>query len=315
MSKKTNSSEPNIVRYQTERTEFEYARFWDSRSYEDSAERLLLNSWLRAYPQTAQWLVDVGGSFGRLLPTYADRFKSLVILDYATNEFHLAQKVAKNSDLDVQFIAANVYHLPLADNSQLALVAIRIVHHLEEPDKFFSEVSRVLAPGGVAVIEVANKNHLKLLLRSVARLDFKAWRSAHKDIGASGVQADESFTLIRAYKPAYIERIIKSTGLRIMKKGSVSWLRRTPLANLSRPLVKTIERLCQMISPFFMLAPSNWYVLSNQGKPLDRGIGTFESTLVDPATARPLGKKARHSCQQRAKHGVDYLDLRYPPFS
>ena len=315
MPTKVSGSEPNIVRYQTRETEFEYARFWDSRSYEDSAERVLLDSWLKLYPKTAKWLVDIGGSFGRLLPTYVKRFNSVAILDYATNEFHLAKEAASSSGVVVEFVAANAYHLPLADSSQPALVAVRLVHHLEEPDRFFAEVNRVLAPGGVAIIEVSNKNHLKLLVRSILKLNFSDWRATHRDIGVSGVQADQSFTLIRAYRPSHIEQLIRTAGLKIVKRRSVSWLRRTPLAKLPQSMARFIEQLGQLISPLFMLAPSNWYVLRKRAGPARKIGHAFTSALINPSDGQCLNEKNIGSFRHQTQHGADYLDLRYPPFS
>ena len=266
----TNKSEPNVVRYQTDSREFEYARFWDNRNFEDRAERILLKSWLGYYPKAAKWLVDIGGSFGRLIPVYSRVFKQIAILDYATNEFHLAKASADKHKVDVQLIAANAYHLPLADDSQTAIIAIRIVHHLEDPASFFAEISRVLAKNGLAIIEVSNKNHLKLWLRSVAKLNFKDWRSSWVDIGSSGLQDDGVFTLIRSYKPAYVESLMLAQDLEIKKKCSVSWLRQTPLARLPKSVTNLIEWLCQQVSPLAMVAPSNWYMLSKDKACIDK---------------------------------------------
>lgn len=305
------SKEPNVVRYQTGKSEFEYVRFWDGRAYEDSAERLLLRHWLGAYPQAARWLLDIGGSFGRLIPIYAKRFKRMAILDYATNEFHIAEESAANHSMAITLVAANAYHLPLTDNSQQAMISVRLVHHLEEPAKFFQEVSRVLAPTGIAIVEVSNKNHLKLFIMSLLKLDFRSWSSQSSDVGSSGLQTDNTFKLIRSYRPAYIEKLMQDSGLVISKKCSVSWLRRTPFAKLPRPLTNTLERFLQTISPVAMLAPSNWYILYKSGN-RPGTHGQLEATLARQPKLERLNRRQLVSLEAKTSRGATYLDLRYP---
>ncbi len=309
MAKKDN--EPYVVQYETKTSEFEYARFWDTRSYEDRAERILLKGLLSSYPKRASWLVDIGGSFGRLVEVYSRRFRSLAIADYATNEFYIAKEPAKKSNVDLSLLAANAYHLPFADGSQDALISIRMMHHLEDADKFLGEVHRVLQPGGVAIIEAANKNHTKLFLRSLATFNWKKWNSNWVDVGRSGLQETGSFHLIRNYKPSYLQSKIESAGLQVVRRKSISWLRRTPLTRLPDFMVDSVERCLQLFSGATMMGPSNWYVVIKSSDGINQAYDSLEETLVNPETKKQLTpayiKKA-----SRTTKGAKYLDLRFP---
>lgn len=312
MPKKSSpSSEPYVVQYETKKSEFEYARFWDTRSYEDRAERILLRRLLKQYPAQSQWLTDVGGSFGRLLYTYSAHFTDVAIVDYATNEFHLSLKPAKEHKVSLKHIAANAYHLPFANSSQSAMVSVRVMHHLTEPEQFFKEIFRTLAPGGVAIVEAANKNSLKRFLKCLIKFDFSDWKSDWVDIGASGLQEDGSFHLIRNYHPAYLQRQMKEAGLIVRKKRTVSWFRRTFVTKLPRFLVDFLERIMQSVSSVFFYGPSSWYVLQKPGDYVRPEYDTVGASLIDPSTGKSM-TPAQQKKKTKTNKKATYIDLRYP---
>lgn len=311
MSKKTTKKdEPYVVQYETKNDEYRYSSFWDTRNYEDRAERILLRKLLKLYPKKSNWLIDIGGSFGRLLDIYAKRFKQVVIVDYATNEFYLGVQKAKDIDINLSHIAANAYHLPFSDNSQTSFISVRVVHHLTEPEQFFSEIERTLVPGGMAIIEAANKNSLKRLARCIIKFDFSDWRADWLDIGASGLQEDGNFHLIRNYHPRYLEARIKETGLKVFRRRSVSWFRGTPITKLPRPIVDFLEKCMQMISGLFFYGPSSWYVVYKPGELPDLE-NTWETTLAVPPSNKKLTANEDKKITKTSKK-VKYRDLRYP---
>lgn len=301
-------NEPRIVQYETKQGDFDYASFWKTRAYEHRAEKILITRWLSRYPRQAGWLVDIGGSFGRLLPVYAQRFAAVAITDYATSEFHLAPPVAKEEGLALRLIAANAYHLPFKDNSQAAIISVRLLHHLEDPERFLSELERILCPGGVIILEAASKNHLKLLFASLIKLNFKDWRAKWRDIGHTGDLPSGNFNLIRNYHPRYIEGLLSKTGLKVVRRCSISWFRRTWLRRLPKPIIDSLERFCQFFFGGFLLAPSNWYLLK---KPGQVPKVHFVQTLRHP-NGQNLTQASFKRCHKQNKAGVKYLDLRYP---
>lgn len=321
MVKIDTSTEPRIVKYQDREDVFVFANFWKDRDYDHKAEILLIENYLRRYfkdqPDNA-WLVDIGGSFGRLLSTYAPYFKEVAILDYAVSEFYMARDIARKEKIDLHLVAANAYHLPLAANSQSALIAIRLIHHLEDPLWFFEEVERVLKPGGTFVCQAANKNHLKTLLLALVKFDFSIWRLNWLDIGAKGMQEDGSFALIRNYSPAYLEGLIKKSNLKIVRRRSTSWLRNVKFLQALPGSVNILERFLQALSPLMPLGPSNWYLLKKAsdletgGDVSESSAKNFISSLCDPQSQKRLPKEGHPKHTKKTNKNVVYLDLRHP---
>jgi SAM-dependent methyltransferase len=145
---------------------FNYAQFWSGRDYEHHAEVIALEYLLRG--RKFRQAIDIGGGFGRLsviLAGYADR---VTLVDPSSQQLALSEQIFPgHPKLERQLMdAAN---LGFDDESADLVTLIRVLHHLPDPAPEFAELARILRPGGLAVIEVANSAHvanrLKYLLR------------------------------------------------------------------------------------------------------------------------------------------------------
>jgi len=58
------------------------------------------------------------------------------------------------------FLAGNVGALPFADGQFDVVLSFEVVEHLEEVDRYFAELRRVLQPGGTCVVSTPNKRWL-----------------------------------------------------------------------------------------------------------------------------------------------------------
>ena len=316
-----NSSEPRIVDYQKD---FLFSKFWENRDYDHKVEVMLLGNYFKRYMsecrEAGSWLIDIGGSFGRLLPLYSDYFKEVAILDYAVNEFYLAEKIAKQADVQLQLVRANAYHLPLKDNSQTSLIAVRLVHHLEDPLWFFEEVARVLKPEGVFICHVANKNNLKNWLRCLRKFNFSVWRLPWIDLGSKGIQADGHFALVRDYHPDYIEKLINELNLKIVRKRSTSWLRNMKFLQKIPYSFSLLEKPLQWLSAVMPLGPSNWYVIQKETAGTAKSTKSVkktaaracEDTFCLPESLKSIPKTERKKHLKKSKKGTTYWDFRYP---
>ena len=159
--------------------------FWEQadRSYEDVTERLAIRDLL---PSGGKRIVEIGAGFGRLAGEYR-AYDEIILLDYAYSMIADARELIEKSLKDdggtsadlsssggpgkagrpkVRFVCADLYHLPFASQSLDTCVQIRVLHHVEDIDKAFAEVSRSLNDEGHYVLEFANKRNLKAILRS-----------------------------------------------------------------------------------------------------------------------------------------------------
>ena len=139
--------------------------FWEDadREYEDLADRMAIRKLL---PKRMEKFADIGGGYGRLANEYLKRAKKPIIFDYSKSELKQAKETFGDK---VDTKSGDIYELPFKDAELDGLMMVRVTHHLEHLDKAVTELYRVLKPGGVAVIEVANKRTLPKMARFICR--------------------------------------------------------------------------------------------------------------------------------------------------
>lgn len=135
--------------------DYDYTQYWNNRDYENDAERIAIRRLIgkRRYRHAA----DIGGGFGRLcllLSEYADR---VTLAEPALSQLEAAKDVLRGTDIEQVQMQAD--DLKFADGSLDLITMVRVMHHIPEPSEEFAEIARVLAPGGTAIIEVANYGH------------------------------------------------------------------------------------------------------------------------------------------------------------
>jgi SAM-dependent methyltransferase len=134
-------------------------RFWPRRRYEDQCDRIALRALL---PPSGDRLIEVGAGFGRLADEYHG-YRDVVLLDPSEAMLNGArEQIGDNPRFTI--VSGDAYDLPFPDGSFDAAVCVRVVHHFEDPRPAIRELARVLRPGGVLVLESANKRNLKAIL-------------------------------------------------------------------------------------------------------------------------------------------------------
>lgn len=142
------------------------ARFWQGqgRDYEDLAERIALRKLL---PPRGRRLVEIGAGFGRLADLYAG-YEQVVLLDYAKSGLREAQARLGAAGRFI-YVAADLYHLPLCPGACDTAVTVRVLHHVADVPAALQQIATVLRPGGVYLLEYANKRNLKAIARYLLR--------------------------------------------------------------------------------------------------------------------------------------------------
>ena len=135
--------------------------FWEDadREYEDRADRMAIRKLL---PKRMAKFADIGGGYGRLANEYLKRAHKVYLFDYSKTELEQAKEIYGDK---IETKAGDIYQLPFRDGELDGLMMVRVTHHLEHLDQAVAELYRVLKPGGVAVIEVANKRTLPKVAR------------------------------------------------------------------------------------------------------------------------------------------------------
>ena len=227
--------------------------FWEDadREYEDQADRMAIRKLL---PKRMDKFADIGGGYGRLASEYLKRAHKVIIFDYSKTELQQAKDIYGDK---IETRAGDIYQLPFKDEELDGLMMVRVTHHLKDMDKALAELYRVLKPGGVAVIEVANKRTLPKMARFVTgRSKVNPWDQKvanYKEISKNGFYN---------YHPKYVENIFTKTGFKVEKILSVSNFRSRGLKKIlgTKNLVKLENGAQQALAPI-RFAPSIYYKL------------------------------------------------------
>lgn len=227
--------------------------FWEdaNREYEDQADRMAIRKLL---PKRMEKFADIGGGYGRLANEYLKRAHKIYLFDYSKSELEQAKEIYGDK-LDTK--AGDIYKLPFRDGELDGLMMVRVTHHLEHLDRALEELYRVLKPGGVAVIEVANKRTLPKMARYVTfRSKENPWSknpSNYTDICETGFYN---------YHPKYVEELFKRIGFKQEKVLSVSNFRSEALKKVFKTdhLVKMENTAQKALAPI-RFAPSIYYKL------------------------------------------------------
>jgi len=108
--------------------DYDYAQYWKVRQYEDQAEKHVLEQIFK--DKNGKWFVDIGGSYGRLTPTYYNSYTNPILLDYSLKTLQKNYSVIKKQFPNVELIAANAYHMPFKDNVFDGGLMVRVLHHI-----------------------------------------------------------------------------------------------------------------------------------------------------------------------------------------
>ena len=90
-------------------------------------------------------IVELGASFGRLADLYTG-YDQVILLDYAKSGLREAQERLGRSDRYI-YVAADIYHLPLAPGACDTAVTVRVLHHLADIPAALRGIARGAAAG------------------------------------------------------------------------------------------------------------------------------------------------------------------------
>ncbi|HUD05434.1 MAG TPA: class I SAM-dependent methyltransferase [Candidatus Saccharimonadales bacterium] len=221
---------------------FNYLHYWDGRKYEHQAELMAIRRLLKG--KHFKRAVDVGGGYGRLsisLKAFADE---VVLAEPSQQQLDIAKRyLGKDSGVERQLMQAD--DLKFESNTIDLVTMIRVMHHLENPIPELSEIERVLRPGGLAIIEVANYMHalnrLKYLVKG------KKLPTNPVDIRSPEHKGENDITFVN-HNPYTVIKQLKKTGFTIERILSVS--------NLRMPTLKKIVPINAMIAIEGVLQPT-----------------------------------------------------------
>ncbi|MBY3433745.1 class I SAM-dependent methyltransferase [Rhizobium laguerreae] len=128
---------------------------WSWQEFWRDHELPLVRRFLEARPSPRGRLLDVGCGTAFYLSHLAHLFERAAGVDASDGMLSVARE--KHPGLDIRKAEAD--HLPFDDGSFDAVICCRVLTHVRNVDAAFAEISRVLRPGGIAVVTNIDADH------------------------------------------------------------------------------------------------------------------------------------------------------------
>ncbi len=218
--------------------------FWEGRGreYEDRVERIALR---RLLPPRGERLLEVGAGFGRLSGMFTG-YRQVVLLDYSRSQLEYARQVY--GDEGFLYVAANIYEMPFAPGVFDAATMVRVLHHMERPAEALKAVRETMQQGGVFVLEFANKQNLKSILR---------WLFGRQSWSPFTHEPVEFVELNYDFHPRFVLDTLREVGF---ERGRILTVSHFRLALLKRLIptgvLAALDSLAQLTGDLWQLTPS-----------------------------------------------------------
>jgi len=297
--------------------DYDYATYWKGREYENMSEHFVLEKIFNSLK--GKWFVDIGGSYGRLTDTYYDRYTNPLIIDYSLKTLQKNYKYLKDKYPNIDLIAANAYSLPFAQNTFDGGLMVRVLHHIEKPQEYFKEVYRIFKPNATYIQEFANKLHLKAVLSSILKFNFKIfskepYQQPNKK-NYEGARKGSSVPFLN-YHTSWIVNTLNDTGFVVEGKYGCSFLRLNILKRiLGTKLLLLLERFFQFAFSWSNISPSIFIKSKIQKDIQNEDVSSsLEDILVCPICKEGMeikgGKATCNDCKKTFKKVQNIWDFR-----
>ncbi len=236
-----------------------YKQYWVGREYEHAAEELAIMRLLKG--RQFNMAVDVGGGYGRLSKFITAFSEKVILAEPSKQQLDIAADYLKDAPR-VEARQLQAADLKMKSGSVDLVLMVRVLHHLPDPGQEFSEIARVLKPGGTFLLEFANNAHG--LNRIRYGLKGKVVPKTPVDIRSDANKADNEIPFVN-HHPKMVLRQIYDAGFELEAVLSGSNLRSTRLKRLLSPTTMlSLEKLFQPLLAPLYFGPSIWLRLKKR---------------------------------------------------
>jgi ubiquinone/menaquinone biosynthesis C-methylase UbiE len=213
---------------------YDYPAYWTTRDYEHLSEVYAIKAFLTMIRKIDK-IVDIGAGYGRLTPSYIFRAKRLILTDPSAKLLKIARINIKTKN--TKFIQSTLDNLPKnikAKSVDLAIM-VRVLHHIEDPNKAITIINRLLKKNGYLIIEFANKEHLKAKITQMLKGNITFPLDIFPKDRRSPLSVKKQVLPFFNFHPDIIKRYLEDNNFEIVEQRSVSNIR-SPLAKRIFPL-------------------------------------------------------------------------------
>lgn len=245
---------------------YDYPRYWESRQYEHNSELIAIKSLLGKIHKI-ETILEIGSGYSRLTPSYIFRAKKIILSDPSSKLLKIAREKYKDNK-KIKFIQSKIENLKtkIKPHTIDLAIAVRVAHHLEDPEKALQIVSKLLKPNGYLLLEFANKGHFKATLKEFFCGNF----TFPLDISSIDLRSKKSIKNkalpFMNYHPDIVAHELKNYGFQILEKRSVSNIRNASLKKIiSLPNLLALEKVLQKPFSYINFGPSLFLLAQKRG--------------------------------------------------
>lgn len=210
---------------------YDYPSYWLGREYEHESEIVAIKEFLQKIPKIRR-ILDLGCGYGRLTPYYFFRAKRVVLADPSAKLLSLARTKlrsygTKNKTNAIKFIQTRVENVnkKFKKESFDVVILVRVSHHLEDIDRAFQAIKKLLPKGGYLILEFPNKLHIKALFSRIIHGDLTFPIDIFPYDKRSTKHKKGKCIPFFNYHPEVIVEKLKKYGFKVVEKRSVSNVR------------------------------------------------------------------------------------------
>lgn len=237
-----NSQRPPVCDYEGSTYQ---TTFWEKggRTYEDRVEAIALK---RLLPGSGKLLLEIGAGAGRNTPRYQG-FERVVLLDYSRTQLYQARQHLGDRQRYL-YVAGDAYRMPFVSGLFDAATMIRTLHHMADAPLALRQVRRILQPGATFILEYANKQNLKAILRYLLK---------RQDWNPFSPEPVEFAELNFDFHPRTVRSWLKASGFVLQRQLTVSHYRIGVLKRwVPTSILVFLDSLAQLSGDWWQVTPS-----------------------------------------------------------
>jgi ubiquinone/menaquinone biosynthesis C-methylase UbiE len=188
-----------------ESTKEHWRSYWEVYSDADelySNEDRIVGELTRVSNLQRSRVLEVGAGSGRDSVRLVKMGATVFVLDYVPGSLSVVKKEAVKAGVDVFLVCADATRMPFRDETFGVLFHQGLMEHFKNPGSLLEENRRVLARGGVLLVDVPQKYHIYTIVKHVLIFFgkwFAGWETEYTVAGLERLVASHGFEIISSY--------------------------------------------------------------------------------------------------------------------
>ena len=135
---------------------------------------------LKSIPISMEWnVIDIGAGTGNNLQSLTSQINKVTVLDVSEFALDALSKKYRNQFKFLKILHKNVLNTNLPDKHFDLIFLTEVIEHVENHDLVFSEINRILKPGGYVIVSAPNYCNLaglwKFIFEKFFHRTWDAW--------------------------------------------------------------------------------------------------------------------------------------------